>query len=400
MAEILFLCHRIPYPPNKGDKIRSWHVLRHLASKHTVHLACFVDAPEDWAHRETIQRLCGECYFERLERSAVQWRNLSGLAAGKSVTESHFASAALRQWVKQIAARHRIASVYVFSSAMAQYLPSVASPEIRRVIDFVDLDSEKWRQYARHRKPPLRWIYDLEARRLSAYERNMAQLASVNLFVTDGEAESFRRLAPESSAKVITIHNGVDIEYFSPDRAYADPFKAGGRAIVFTGAMSYWANEDAVTWFAMKVFPAIRQQEPRAEFWIVGAEPGQAVKSLARLPGITVTGTVPDVRPFLAHAAAVVAPMRIGRGIQNKILEAMAMAKSVVASDMARSGLDIAAISNGVSVATTPAEFVGRLMSAFRDPRLAAEMGRRAREWVVAEYDWTHNLCKLNELVV
>jgi sugar transferase (PEP-CTERM/EpsH1 system associated) len=399
MGELLFLCHRIPYPPNKGDKIRSWHVLRHLASKHTVHLACFVDSADDWMHRETLQRLCGESYFERLESSPMRWRNLIGLAGGKSVTQSHFESAALRRWLEQLAARHRITTIYVFSSAMAQYLPAVGGRDIRRIIDFVDLDSEKWRQYARNRKPPLRWIYDLEARRLSAFEREVAQGADVALFVTDGEAESFKRAAPESSAKVTTIRNGVDTDYFSPERAYDSPFGSGTKAIVFTGAMSYWANEDAVTWFATAAFPGVREEEPRAEFWIVGAGPTQSVKKLARLPGVKVTGEVPDVRPYISHAAAVVVPMRIGRGVQNKILEAMAMAKAVVASDMARSGLDAAATGGRIHAAVSPAEFGAHLIGLLRDSGHAAEMGSRARAWVIAEYGWGQNLRRLDEIV-
>jgi sugar transferase (PEP-CTERM/EpsH1 system associated) len=277
MAEILFLCHRIPYPPNKGDKIRSWHILCHLASKHTVHLACFVDAAEDWAHRDTVQRRSGDCYFQRLGPSALRWRNLVGLAMGQSVTESHYKSEALKRWVNELVARRPIAGVYVFSSAMAQYLSAVTGPNVRTVVDFVDLDSEKWRQYASHRKPPMRWLYDLEARRLSAFERWAARHSDVSIFVTDNEREAFRRLAPESSNKAVTVRNGVDIEYFSPDRSYENPFRTGDRSIVFTGAMGYWANVDAVTWFATEVLPELRVREPSAEFWIVGAGPSHAV---------------------------------------------------------------------------------------------------------------------------
>jgi sugar transferase (PEP-CTERM/EpsH1 system associated) len=399
MARILLLCHRIPYPPNKGDKIRSWHVLRHLAAKHTVHLACFVDSASDWVHKDRLQRLCDESYFERLDPSPMRWRNLIGLAVGKSVTESHFESAGLWRWVEQLAARHRITTVYVSSSAMAQYLPAVGGCDVRRIIDFVDLDSEKWKQYARNRKPPLRWIYDLEARRLSLFEREMAQASDTALFVTDGEAESFKRAAPESSAKVATIRNGVDTDYFSPERAYESPFASKTKAIVFTGAMSYWANEDAVQWFATTAFPGVREQEPQAEFWIVGAGPSAGVKRLGRLQGVRVTGEVPDVRPYVGHAAAVVVPMRIGRGVQNKVLEAMAMAKTVVASETARSGLDAAASDGLLHAAVTPAEFVGYLVQLLRDPAHAAALGKRAREWVIAEYGWAQNLRRLDEIV-
>src|SRR5262245_27657536 len=162
MAEVLFLCHRIPYPPNKGDKIRSWHVLRHLAAVHTVHLGCFIDSPEDWPHRDVLWKMCGECHFQPIEPSALRLRNVAGLALGKSITESHFERKALRHWVKSIVARHEIEGIYVFSSAMAQYLLSVDGSKACRVLDFVDLDSQKWLQYAARRLPPMRWVYGLE----------------------------------------------------------------------------------------------------------------------------------------------------------------------------------------------------------------------------------------------
>ena len=401
MAEILFLCHRIPYPPNKGDKIRSWHVLRHLARTHTVHLGCFIDAPEDWVHRSILQEICGECHFEPVEASALRWRNMVGLAVGKSVTESHFNRVGLRRWVEAIAARGNITGVYVFSSAMAQYLSSITGNDIRRVIDFVDLDSEKWRQYAEYRRPPVRWIYDLEARRLSAYERAMARLSNFSIFVTESEAEAFRRLAPESSAKAVTINNGVDTEYFSPDRQYFDPFAPGSQTMVFTGAMSYWANQDAVIWFASTILPAVRVHEPNAEFWVVGAGPNKAVKRLEQLPGVRVTGAVPDVRPYLANATAVVVPMRVGRGVQNKVLEAMAMARPIVASEIARSGLDAVVSDRELLVATTPSAFVKALRDVLSGSRnLPEQMGRRARVLVMAHYGWPQNLRRLDELFV
>ena len=398
MAEILFLCHRIPYPPNKGDKVRSWHFLQHLARTHTVHLGCFVDAAEDWRYQETLRALCAECHFEPIEASAMQWRNALGLAAGKSVTESHFGRPGLRRWIDSIVSRRSIAGAFAFSSAMAQYLPSFSGDGVRRVVDFVDLDSDKWRQYAEHRRAPTRWIYELEARRLWSFERAMARLSDVAIFVTEKEADAFCKLAPESSTKVLTIRNGVDTEYFSPERPYTNPFDPDRRPIVFTGAMGYWANQDAVSWFATTVFPAIRRREPRAEFWIVGAGPPPAVKRLAEASGVRVTGTVPDVRPYLAHAAAAVAPMRVGRGIQNKVLEAMAMAKPVVASELARDGLDASVNDRQLCVASTSSSFAEALTGILSDPARAGQIGAQARALVLAEYPWSRSLRQLEEL--
>jgi sugar transferase (PEP-CTERM/EpsH1 system associated) len=241
------------------------------------------------------------------------------------------------------------------------------------------------------------WLYRYEARQLLRYERQVARDYDASLFVSAPEAELFRSLAPESSPKIGHFSNGVDTDYFSPDQAHANPYGAGERALVFTGAMDYWPNIDAVKWFAAEVFPAVRQRFPEARFYIVGSRPSPAVQALAQQDGIVVTGTVPDVRPYIAHAAVAVAPLRIARGVQNKVLEAMAMATPVVVSPQALEGID-AVPGSELVLADEPAAFADACAAllAGQDSASAA-IGRAARAKVQRQYSWSSNLACIGE---
>jgi sugar transferase (PEP-CTERM/EpsH1 system associated) len=267
---------------------------------------------------------------------------------------------------------------------------------MRRVIDFVDVDSQKWTEYAQRQSWPLSWVYAREGRTLLRFEREMARSMDASVFVSPAEARLFASLAPESAGKLHAINNGVDTDYFSPEKSYENPFPAGTRPLVFTGAMDYWPNIDAVDFFARSVLPPVRESFPDAAFWIVGSNPSKPVLDLASQPGVTVTGRVPDVRPYLAHARAVVAPLRIARGIQNKVLEAMAMAKTVVATPQAAEGIEGAA---GRDYLVAP---VGEAFIALTKQALApgaADLGAAARSYVLATYHWQKSLYKLDVIL-
>jgi sugar transferase (PEP-CTERM/EpsH1 system associated) len=278
---------------------------------------------------------------------------------------------------------------------MAQYAENHRGA--RRVIDFCDIDSEKWRQYAEQKSFPMSWLYRYEARQLLRYERQVARDYDASLFVSAPEAELFRSLAPESSPKIGYFSNGVDTEYFSPDQPHANPYAAGERALVFTGAMDYWPNIDAVKWFAAEVFPLVRQRFADARFYIVGSRPAPAVQALAQQPGVVVTGTVPDVRPYISHAAVAVAPLRIARGVQNKVLEAMAMAIPVVVSPQALEGID-AVPGSELVLAEDAAAFVEACAALLEGQAGAIEaIGRAARDKVQRQYSWSSNLACVGE---
>ncbi len=394
MEELLYLTHRIPYPPNKGDKIRSYHLLRHLSTRYRVHLGTFVDEAQDWAHLDKVRGLCGESHFARLRPRLARLRSLSGLVSARPLTLPYYRDAGLKAWVDGLLARRPIRRILVFSSAMAQYAMDHAAA--RRVVDFVDVDSDKWRQYGARKGWPLGAIYRREGRLLLAFEREVARAFDASLFVSEHEADLFRRLAPESAAKVGHFRNGVDTEYFSPREGYPNPYPEGEQALVFTGAMDYWPNQDAVDWFAREVLPLVRARRPRARFYVVGSRPGQKVRQLAALPGVVVTGAVADVRPYLAHARCAVAPLRIARGVQNKVLEAMAMARPVIASPQALEGIGALA-GEELLVARDAVEFVSLCLSLLG--RADPGMGRAARDRVLADYGWASNLAQLDSLL-
>ena len=386
MARLLYLVHRMPYPPNKGDKVRSYHLLRHLLRDHQVFLGTFLDDPDDEAHLPALAAICPALHVVRLHPRSARVRSLSALLQNEALTLAYYRSAELSQWVAQTVARHQIDASVVFSSAMAQYAPA----NLPMLCDFVDLDSAKWSQYASTKPWPLSWLYRREGERLLAFERAVAQRAQHAFFVTPQETDLFRQRAPESAARVDALCNGVDAKFFSVDPDRASPYAAGEQPLVFTGAMDYWPNIDAVVWFCAEVLPGLRARRPGLRFYIVGRNPAPAVQALAS-DGVVVTGTVDDVRPYLQHAALVVAPLRIARGIQNKILEAMAMGKAVVATAEcaqaigAREGIEMFPASDA-------ADFGTQVESLLQDPQRAAAAGVLARDKVLRSFSWDAHL--------
>lgn len=402
MHDLLFLVHRIPFPPNKGDKVRSYHLLRHLAQHYRVWLGTFVDALEDWQHVDEVRRCCADVYCAPLNPRRARLWSLRGLATGEPLTLPYYRQAGLQGWVDRVIAEQQIKRVLVFSSAMAQYVRRPSYDHLRRVMDFVDVDSAKWAQYADGKSWPLSWIYRRESERLLTFEQAVAQEFAASLFVTIEEAALFRQLAPDVPAeRVMAVSNGVDTDYFNPDQEYPNPYPVGEQVLVFTGAMDYWANVDAVDWFARTVFPEIHRAAPDSRFYIVGARPTATVQRLATLPGVHVTGTVADVRPYIIHAECSVAPLRIARGVQNKVLEAMAMGKPVLATSAAIEGIGPSSPlpekegPGGILVADHPAELAQQALTLLVDRAKTEHMGCHGREWVLHHYDWDRNLSRM-----
>lgn len=393
MANLLYLVHRLPYPPNKGDKVRSFNLLKHLARRHRVHLGTFIDDPDDEAHLEAVGGYCADMHVARLSPRSAKLRSLTGLLSGEALSLPYYRDAGLRQWAARTCVEQDIDHAVVFSSVMAAYVPDMS--RLATLVDFVDLDSAKWRQYAATRGWPLSWLYRREGERLLAWERAVAAKAERSFFVTEAEADLFRRAAPESAPRVDAIGNGVDAEFFAPEHALDSPYGADEIPVVFTGAMDYWPNVDAAVWFAGEILPRLRQQNPQIRFYIVGRSPDEAVQALAKDPATVVTGTVADVRPYIKHAAVVVAPLRIARGIQNKVLEAMAMSRPIVASAACAAAVD-AAPGSELLTAADGDEFVARITAVLADRVAAEAMGRAARQRVVSHYSWEANLARID----
>ncbi len=392
---ILFLAHRLPYPPNKGDKVRSHHLLRHLANRYRVVLGTFVDDPADWPYVEKLEALCAEVHVEPIVRASRRWRSAVALVTGESLTLPYFRSQALAAWVRDVVRRERVERVIAFSSPMAQYVLDL--PRVRSIVDFVDLDSAKWADYASRRPWPVSALYRLEARRLFAFEKSIARRVDASVFVTSDEARLLSAAVPEHASRIVAIENGVDSDYFSPAREFVSPFTSNEEAIVFTGAMDYWPNVDAVTWFVREVLPRVRQRNARARFHIVGMNPDRAVQALTSEPAVSVTGRVDDIRPYLAHARAVVAPLRVARGIQNKVLEAMAMSRPAVVTSGAARGLS-AQPGSDLEVADEASDFAAKVIAVMQ-PAYGEAMGRHARARVETDYAWATKLAGFDALL-
>lgn len=389
MEPLLFLVHRLPYPPNKGDKIRSYHLLRFLATRYRVFLGAFIDDPADRAHVAALREWCAGVEVIEINPRTARLMSLRGLFTHEALTLPYYRHAGLSRWVNETVAAEGIGKAVAFSSAMAQFVPSGLPV---RIMDMVDVDSDKWAQYAPTKPWPLSWLYRREARRLAAWEVRVAREFDVTLLVSAAEAAQLRQLAPEAADRIDWFENGVDATFFQPDPKRASPYPANSIPLVFTGAMDYWPNVDAVTWFSREVFPLVREALPQAEFAIVGSRPTPEVCELARQPGIRVTGRVDDVRPYLQHAACAVAPLRLARGVQNKVLEAMAMARPVVASPQAAEGLSARA-GEDLLVAGHAADFAAQVVAVCRGG--FPSMGDKARERILLAYDWQTNLARI-----
>lgn len=337
---LLYLCHRIPYPPDKGDKIRSYHLLRYLTRHYDVSLGCFWDDEDDRQHIAVLKTLCSEVFCPPLDPFLSRIKSLTALLKDEPVTLPYYADTNMQRWVKEQLAARDIQRCVVFSSSMAQYLLDARRQGRRIVVDLVDVDSDKWRQYARSKPFPMSWLYRREADKLLEFEQKITALADRSFLVSSAEARLFKRLSPALADKISFYNNGVDTDYFDPALEYASPYTDSAPVLVFTGAMDYWPNVDAVVWFVNHIFPTLRKVHSSLKFYIVGRNPTRKVRNLQTTAGVVVTGRVDDVRPYLKHATAVVAPMRLARGVQNKILEAMAMEKVVLTSEAGLEGIE------------------------------------------------------------
>ncbi|MEO5334555.1 MAG: TIGR03087 family PEP-CTERM/XrtA system glycosyltransferase [Magnetococcus sp. YQC-5] len=400
--DLLFLAHRIPYPPRKGDKIRSYHLLKMLSQRYRVHLGAFVDDDADCGHQAYLNELCGgETHLVWLNPMTARMRALRGLWRGTSLTFPYYDHPSMRSWTRDILQRHAIRRIVVYSAAPAQFIPDDLDPGIRRVVDLVDVDSLKWRQYAQRGRGWMRWLYDRESRTLLEQEKALGKVFDALLFVSEAEANLFKSVAPALVDKIDYWENGVDVDYFSPEREYPNPYAPHDAPLVFTGAMDYWPNVDAVTWFAHEVFPRILEQVPEACFFIVGGRPTQEVLRLQNLPRITVTGQVADVRPWLAWSRAAVAPLRIAQGVQNKILEAMAMARPVLATPAAMEGIPVGQDLQRW-VAETPEILVNMAVALLHgedENEYGLACGPLGRQLMLNRYDWAVNLERVAALV-
>jgi sugar transferase (PEP-CTERM/EpsH1 system associated) len=402
-VRILFLCHRVPYPPNKGEKTRAFYQLRAMATRHEVDVFSLADDPHDLAHREALAAFCNRLTVARLSPRLARLRALPYLFTRTPLTIPYFSSGQLRAAVREAMSQREYDRIFVYCSAMGQYVPcalssaKVSMPGLARsipvVIDLVDMDSDKWAQYAAVTRFPLSALYQREARNLRAHERQLGMDADCLVVATEREAALARQIAPEARIHVVPV--GVDATHFTPAATRAE---GTSPRVIFTGDMSYFPNRDAAIFFARQVLPLIRRQVQDARFVIVGRNPGRRIEQLRSLPHVDVTGAVPDVRPWLAQATVAVAPLRIATGIQTKILEAMASGLPVIATARAAQGLP-RAIADLVETGDNAEALAASVARLLLDPQRARSIGGESRRRVVAECSWEIPLQRLLRLI-
>lgn len=392
MGETLFLAHRIPFPPDRGDKIRSCAMLRALAARGAVHVATFGETDADMAAEVELAWTATSHILVRRTISNLR-AGLNALAVGKPVSLVAFESAEIDHFVSRLIATRPIDTIFVFSGQMAQFIPPSFAGRV--VMDFVDMDSAKFAAYAEAAQGPMKLVHAREARLLGAFEQKIARRADVSLFVSPAEARLFRDTLGDPSVRVEGISNGIDTIAYDPAGVAPAPYaQDNGPHLVFTGQMDYAPNVDAVAHFARDVLPVVRAAHPDACFHIVGRNPAPAVRALDSLPGVNVAGAVDDIRPWIASADVVVAPLRIARGIQNKVLEAMAMARPVVASVAAAEGI-VATHGEHFVIAADDAAMADAITALLADPARGVAMGQAARAHMLQCYQWDAQLAPL-----
>lgn len=392
---LLFLCHRIPFPPNKGDKIRSFNILKKLSEQYEIHLGCFIDDPFDKQYINSLKKHCASLFYLDQNKTIAKLKGLKSFFTNQPITLPYYFDKRMQQWTNRILLQENINKIFIYSSSMAQYCEGNQYKSLERVIDFVDVDSDKWRQYSKRKTGISKGVFQREFKLLARYEDKICAEFDYSLFVSPDEAKLFRDRQPLcKQTKVYGLLNGVDVDFFNPVANFSDePLVPKKPFISFTGAMDYWANIDAVLWFARQVWPLILQQQPEAVFCIVGGNPSNEVKALADLQGIEVTGRVHDVRPFIANAQCVVAPMQIARGIQNKVLEAMSLNKAIVVSSMAMEGIN-AQTNNGIAIADDTSKYAQKCLE-FINNTSVSEITNR--QWVLEHFTWQQTLQPLGQ---
>jgi sugar transferase (PEP-CTERM/EpsH1 system associated) len=386
-VRILFLSQRIPYPPQRGDKITTWRLVERLSRRHEVRVVAFAHDAQDMEAARALDAKGIATLAVPLALGRAKARSIPLLLTKKPLTLGVYGSERMQREVDRLAPWAELA--YAYSSSMGAFL--LSHPELPRVMHFAELDSDKWRQYAARTTFPASWVYRRESRTLLAFERELAHAVDANVFCTPLEQQIFQREIPGAASCV--IRNGVDLAHFRPVSGQAEPAH-----LVFVGVMDYYPNVDGCVWFAKEVFPKVRERFPGARFTIVGSHPTSEILGLASRAGIQATGFVEDTRTWLARAAVSVAPLRIARGIQNKVLEAMAMGLPVVGTTSATQGVEGESgrdflLADGVEAQV---EAVCALLS---DPTRALELGARARRFVEERYDWEVALAPLDQLV-
>ncbi len=393
--KLLYLVHRIPYPPNKGDKIRSYHLLKHLSQQYDVYLGTFIDDDNDWQYRDVVKALCKDVCFVSLNPLTAKLKSVKGFLTNQALTLPYYFNRKMQKWVDDTVKTHNISLAMVYSSSMAQFIESYAN--MNRLIDFVDVDSDKWEQYAQSKHGLSSWVYRRESKKLAYYESNIVNDFDYSFLVSESESDLLKKQCQEYRTfdninnRIGYYNNGVDLNFFNPSIDYTSPYDTKKKNIAFTGAMDYWANVDAVKWFCKKVWPLLKEQYHDLCFTIVGSNPSKEVLELVS-DDIHATGRVEDIRPYIACADLIVAPMQIARGIQNKVLEALSLNKTVVMTPAAYEGL-VETLELDELCKSSSKEFAVCCSKILEQTNVSVQW----RQYVEKNYSWHHCLLRVDQ---
>ncbi|MBX3685966.1 MAG: TIGR03087 family PEP-CTERM/XrtA system glycosyltransferase [Rhodocyclaceae bacterium] len=387
---ILYVCHRFPFPPKRGGKIRPFNMIRHFSEAgHKVTVCSLARSDDEAAEGRGIAPHC-----ERFEMAVVSnpFQTLRMVARLPTPTPSslgYFYSRDLQRAIDAALERERFDLIFVHCSSVAQYVEHVR--DIPKILDFGDMDSQKWLEYGKYKPFPLSLGYRLEGAKLEREEKRLARCFDMSTATTRAEWETLESYG--AAAHTDWFPNGVDATFFKPDAEGYDE-----DSLSFIGRMDYYPNQECMLEFCAKTFPLVRAKRPQAKLLIVGADPSPEIRRLGELPGVTVTGSVPDVRPYILRSAAMVAPLNIARGTQNKILEAMAMGVPVVTSPMGAGGVD-ALDEEHFLVGRTPEEYAHHALRIMGNPEERGRLARAGRERMLTNHDWSASMRRLDGIV-
>ena len=387
--KILYVCHRFPFPPKRGGKIRPFNMIRHLSQSHEVTVASLVRSDVEAEEGKGISPFCAGFHMSRVRNWVQGARMVARLPTTIPSSIGFFYSATLDATIRRLLREQRFDLIFVHCSSVAQYVAHVR--DVPRILDFGDMDSQKWLEYSRYKPFPLSAGYWLEGVKLEAEEKRLAAHFDFCTATTRAEWETLRGYGVDTPTD--WFPNGVDGEFFAPG---AEPHQPD--TICFVGRMDYYPNQECMIEFCTRTWPLLRAARPNLGLLIVGADPSAKIRNLGEMPGVTVTGSVPDVRPYVQRSALMVAPLNIARGTQNKLLESMAMGVPVVTSRAAAGGVDAVAGTH-FHVAGTPEEYRDAALRILGDPSERRRLSEAGRARMLSHHAWPSSMKRLDAIV-
>jgi len=392
--QILFITHRLPYPPDKGERIRAFYELRYLASRHEVDLFCFADSQECAENQRFLEGICRSVHVEVLKKPRRLLRAVNNFLAGRPMSFGFFHSRKFDESVRDALRKNNYDVIFVYCSSMGAAVPRPAPAPL--IVDFVDADSQKFNQYAARAGFLRRWLYTREARAVADAEQSLGHASALSFAVTEHDARELTA-GKENGFTVEVVPNGVEVPEVPDCQAESEVLQQKPFAL-FVGTMDYPPNSDAAAYFARDIFPQVRETHPELKFVIVGRNPDRQVRGLGTIPGVVVKGAVKDVFHYFRNAAVSVAPFRISQGFHNKIAESVAVGTPVITTSRAMAGIGLGE-REGLFVADTTEEFAHKVNKVLEDPCLRSDLRKRASS-VRELLSWDARLCKIEQLML